>query len=203
MSIHTAREELLARLRAGSLAMESLSAWLDGLSHDERVHAIRGVGRAEQRTLYRAAEGFRPLGLAQLVPPDRGALSPVRHFGRNTLPAFTHFEKRFTRPEGEAPEAPKVLWGYNHQSLAPLTGPGWFVARADPERGEVRIDYREVPPRTPPGWPEVRSNEGGISRFVYGFMVDTLRGVSQHVSIGSAARKGRDLGSWFLLCREP
>jgi hypothetical protein len=33
-------------------------------------------------------------------------------------------------------------------------------------------------------------------------MVDTLRRVSEHVTIGSAARNGRDLGSWFILCRE-
>jgi hypothetical protein len=37
---------------------------------------------------------------------------------------------------------------------------------------------------------------------VYGFMVDTLRRVSLHVTIGSAARNGRDLGSWFVLVRE-
>ena len=42
----------------------------------------------------------------------------------------------------------------------------------------------------------------GLSRFVYGFMVDTLRGVSEHVTIGSAARRGKDHGSWFILCRE-
>jgi hypothetical protein len=33
-------------------------------------------------------------------------------------------------------------------------------------------------------------------------MTDTLRRVSEHVTIGSAARKGKDLGSWFLLTRE-
>jgi hypothetical protein len=37
---------------------------------------------------------------------------------------------------------------------------------------------------------------------VYGFMVDTLRGVSEHVTIGCAARKGKEIGSWFILCRE-
>ena len=48
----------------------------------------------------------------------------------------------------------------------------------------------------------IRSNERGLGRLVYGFMVDTLRRVSEHVTIGSAARKGKDLGSWFILCRE-
>jgi hypothetical protein len=66
----------------------------------------------------------------------------------------------------------------------------------------VLIDSREVPCEAPPGWPGVRRNEGFPARFVYGFMVDRLRRVSEHVTIGSAARSGRDLGSWFLLCRE-
>ena len=59
-----------------------------------------------------------------------------------------------------------------------------------------------MPSEHPDGWPEIRSNERGLSRFVYGFMIDTLRRVSKHVTIGSAARKGKDLGSWFILCRE-
>ena len=74
-----------------------------------------------------------------------------------------------------------------------------------PERpacSEVWIDYTRVPPEAPQGWPAVRSNERGLSRFVYGFMIDTLRRVSEHVTIGSAARKGRDMGSWFILVRE-
>ena len=64
------------------------------------------------------------------------------------------------------------------------------------------VDYRRVPEAHPDGWPAIRRNEQGLSRFVYGFMVDTLRRVSEHVTIGSAARKGKDLGSWFILTRE-
>ena len=51
-------------------------------------------------------------------------------------------------------------------------------------------------------WPEVQSNERGLSRFVYGFMVDRLRRVSEHVTIGSAARKGKEMGSYFVLTRD-
>jgi len=163
---------------------------------------VRAVGRAEQRRLYEAADGFAGLGLVDLVPADRVDLQTVRHYGRNTLPAFTHFEKRFCRPAGRDPRAPGELWGFNFQRLQPLTGPGYYVAVEDEARREVLVDYRRVPPTAPPGWPPVRSNERGLSRFVYGFMVDRLRRVSEHVTIGSAARGGRDLGSWFLLCRE-
>ena len=59
-----------------------------------------------------------------------------------------------------------------------------------------------MPETHPDCWPEIRPNERGLSRFVYGYMVDTLRGVTEHVAIGSAARKGRVMGSWFVLCRE-
>ena len=48
----------------------------------------------------------------------------------------------------------------------------------------------------------IRSNESGLARFVYGFMVDRLRRVSRDVTIGSAARNGRELGSYFVLSRE-
>jgi hypothetical protein len=161
------------------------------------------VGRAGQRRLYAAVAGHGAVRLADLVPPDRRALETVRHFGRNTLPAFTRFEKRFCRPPDEDAAAPRALWGYNATRVAPLVGPGYYVARDDAVHGEVLIDYTRIPPSAPPGWPAPKGNEGGLARFVYGHMVDRLRRVSEHVTIGSAARHGRELGSWFLLCREP
>jgi hypothetical protein len=179
-----------------------IAALLDGLAHEPRVTAVRALGRAQQRALYRAVDGFRPLGLTDLVPSDVEAFATVRHYGRNTLPAFSFFEKRFSRPPEEEAEKPGELYGFNFQTMQPVTGPGYFIAKADPNRPEVLVDYTHVPERHPDGWPEIRSNERGLSRFVYGYMVDTLRGVSEHVTIGSAARKGRDLGSWFVLCRE-
>jgi hypothetical protein len=202
MSNDTVKSELAARLRETPLRLKELAALLDGLSHEQRVSWVRSVGRADQRRLYEAAAGFLPLGLADLVPRGRADGETVRHFGKNTLPAFTHFEKRFCRPAGEDPQRPGRLYGFNFQALAWLTGPGYYVAYADPARPEVLVDYREVPPAAPAGWPPVRRNEVGAGRFVYGFMVDRLRRVSEQVTIGSAARNGKDLGSWFLLTRE-
>ena len=184
------------------LQPKHLCALLDGASHDQRVAAVRSLGRAEQRTLYAGVDGFRPVRLVDLVPRGIGDGVTVRHFGRNTLPAFTRFEKRFCRPRGADRDRPGELHGFNFQALQIVTGPGYFVAREDPDRGEVWIDYRRVPDERPAGWPAIRPNERGLARFVYGFMVDTLRGVSEHVTIGSAARRGRDLGSWFVLCRD-
>jgi len=198
----TPARELQALLAETPVRPQAIADWLDGLASAERVAAVRSLGRAHQRTLYAAVDGFRPLRLDHIVPPSVADFTPVRHYGRNTLPFFTLFEKRFCRPRGADPVKPGALYGFNFQTMAPVTGPGYFVAREDPNRPEVWVDYTDVPPEHPQGWPEIRPNERGLSRFVYGYMVDTLRGVSEHVSIGSAARKGRDLGSWFILARE-
>jgi hypothetical protein len=203
---HDPAGELRARILETPIPIQKISAWLDGLDHASRVDAVRSLGRREQRRLYEAADSFLPVGLSDMVSPSTGALESVRHYGKNTLPAFRTFEKRFCRPPDADPEKPEALWGYNFQTMAWLTGPGYFLARDDSARREVLVDYHHVPPTgaaTPPeGWPEIRSNEGIPSRFVYGFMIDTLRRVSEHVTIGSAARKGKDLGSWFILARE-
>jgi len=194
--------EAFAGLLAGDVSPNDVTALLDGLSHGDRVAAIRSANRDQQRRLYAAVEGYLPLRLADLVSSDCPDFSTVRHFGKNTLPLFSHFEKRFARAPGQSPDAPEELFGFNFQTMQPVTGPGYFVAVEDPERAEILVDYRRLPTGHPPGWPEIKSNERGLSRFVYGFMVDTLRRVSEHVSIGSAARKGKDMGSWFVLCRE-
>jgi len=181
---------------------ERIRRFLDELSHPARVTAIRSLGSSELRTLYTGDDGFKPVTLEDLVPPTVGDLTTVRHYGKNSLPVFTHFEKRFCRPRSSDREPVKELYGFNFQTLAPITGPGYFTARESEDRAEVVIDYHRLPLEHPPGWPPIRSNERGTSRLVYGFLVDTLRGVSDHVTIGSAARRGKDLGSWFALCRE-
>lgn len=194
--------EFVARLCDTPVKASEICSFLDRLAPGERVQAIRGAGRGAQRRLYEAVDGFGEVRLVDMVATDVPDLGTVRHYGRNTLPAFTHFEKRFCRPPGRDRGQPADLWGFNFQTMAFFTGPGYFVAREDPERREVLVDYNAVPSEAPPGWPPVRPNERIPGRFVYGFMVDTLRRVSEHVTIGSAARKGRDMGSWFLLCRE-
>ena len=195
--------EFCARVSESGFEPTSLAGWLDGLSHAERVAAVRAAGRSEQRRLYEAVEGFASLGLVDMVPSTTREGTAVRHHGKNTLPAFTHFEKRFCRPSNCDSTDPDRLYGFNFQTLAAITGPGYFVAVPSEQRSEVLVDYRRLPGEQPSGWPNIRSNEKGLSRFVYGFMVDTLRRVSEHVTIGSAARKGKDMGSWFLLTREP
>jgi hypothetical protein len=199
----SAGSEFVARLGETPVKAAEICAFLDRLSPPQRVEAIRAAGRSAQRRLYEAVDGFGEVRLTDLVSPETAELATVRHYGRNTLPAFTRFEKRFCRPPGQDPGHPAELWGFNFQAMSFVTGPGYFVAREDPDRREVLVDYNHVPSQAPPGWPPVRANEQLLlGRFVYGYMIDTLRRVSEHVSIGSAAKHGRDMGSWFLLCRE-
>ena len=140
--------------------------------------------------------------LEDLVPKTVADFGTVRHYGKNSLPVFTHFEKRFFRPAATDSDSVPELYGFNFQTLAPITGPGYFTAREVRDRLEVMIDYSGLPLERPDGWPPIQSNDRGISRLVFGSLVDTLRGVSKHVTIGSAARNGKDLGNWFVLCRE-
>jgi len=172
---------------------------LDGLGHEGRVHAIRGWSKKRQAALFEAAKGYQPLGLDFLVPASMGPLTEVIHDGQNTLPVFSHFQKRFMKLEGE--ESP--IGGYNHQTLSGLTGPGYFVATlGDGEHeGELAIDYTKLPKHKPASWPAIEPNTGGLGSLVYGGMIDYLRGISAHVSIGRAY-KGKAMDAWFALVRK-
>jgi len=177
----------------------AIAAFLDGLAHAERIDAIRALsGPRLQRRLYHAVADGPRVTLADLVPSDAGPLREVIFEGKNSLPPFTLFQKRFCR----APDAADRLWGYNYQSLAWLTGPGYFVVHEDGARGAA-IDYRDVPAAKPETWPEVKQNDRGFSRFVYRDMVDYMRRVSRDVFIGGAHRHGKELGNYFVLCRVP
>ena len=192
----SAGERLIALVRAEPPDRAAIAAFLDGLPHGERVAAITALsGPRLQARLYAAVSGAPPVTLADFVPPDAPPLHEVIFHGKNSLPAFTLFQKRFCRPSRGTGE----LWGYNHQALAWLTGPGYFVVHDD-ARGAA-IDYREVPPERPPSWPEVKPNDRGLSRFVYRDMVDYIRRVSRDVFIGATHRNGEATGKLFVLWR--
>jgi hypothetical protein len=181
--------------------VDALEAFLDGLEEAARVTAVRTIGGAHQRRLWEACEG-RGSSLDLFVPADTPPVTEIINAGKNSLPVFTHFEKRFCRVQGKDDE----LWGYNHAAVGKLVGPGYFVAHFFEDRGEVGIDYLKCPPldgQVPEGWPAIKPNEKGIQRFVYAGMVDYMRRVSQHVTIGRAYKGGTDaLPHTFLLCRQ-
>ena len=189
----------MSLLRSEPPDATAIAELLGRLSPNGRREAVTALaGPRLQRRLYELVAGTPRVTLADLVPPDAGALREIIFHGKNSLPAFTHFQKRFCRPPQNG--AGEELWGYNHQTLSWLTGPGYFVVHEEPARGAA-IDYRSVPPQGCPSWPAVKPNDAGLSRFVYKDMVDYLRRVTNDVFIGSAHRNGEELGNYFVLCR--
>lgn len=191
-----------------SARIEAIAAWLDGVSHAERVEATRALDRARQRKLYTRASLAAPITFEHFVPSARPSRTEVRHIGRNTLPVprkYGVFEKRFCRPE----DGSKRLFGYNESAVKDWAGPGYFVAKftqGDPvwqSRGDIVIDYFEVPDGpVAETWPKVVPNGQGLQRFIYGGTRDFMRKVSAHVSIGAAYKGERSLDHYFTLVRD-
>src|ERR1017187_9300711 len=120
--------------------------------------------------LWEATKGAHPLTLDDFVPRSFDALTEVIHHGKNSLPTHNFFQKRFCKPKD--PETKDMLVGFNHQSWAAVTGPGYFVARPSTDAGDVDIDYTMVPKEKPEAWPPIQPNSARLGRFVYDGMID-------------------------------
>jgi hypothetical protein len=190
--------ELDSVLKTGNFDVSTLADKLDALAPAARLAEIRALTRPAQAALYEAAKGARKLTLEDLVPPSVPELSEVVHEGKNTLVMFSQFAKVFCRPL----RAKNELWGYNRAGavVENAVGPGYYVAYEGPG-DEVLIDYTRVPEGKPESWPKIVPNRSGLSRLVYADMVDALRAVSTHVTVGRAIKKGKVLDNWFVLCR--
>lgn len=176
------------------LRFDELSRVLDELGFEGRLHTTRHWDKRTQAMLFEAAKGKLPIDLDFLVPA--GTEGPVRHHGTNTLPLFSHFEKRFAKI-GEQ------VVGYNHSDTTVFTGPGYFSVRAsEQDEGELLIDYTQLPKERAEGWPEIVPNSARLGRFVFEGMVDQLRALSSTVSIGRAIRHGKPADAWFVLVRQ-
>jgi hypothetical protein len=199
----TAASTTSSRSSAGSLAQllearapsREIAAYLDDLSAGARLEQVlavtgRGVGR-----LYDAVADAPPISLEEFVPANTAGT--LIYEGRNSLPMFSRFQKRFVRaPGGE-------VVGYNHQTMAFVTGPGYFVVRPGSGEGEhgkeLDFDYTAEPPVIPDGWPAYKANTRGLSRLVYAHMHDYVRRVARGVVVGKAYKKGVDQGAYFSL----
>lgn len=194
------QDAIRAALSADTIDMDALADLLNRASPDERAATLPFFTPKVQRRLFEAAKG-RTVTTFDIVPDGVDALQEVIHEGRNTLPAFRSFQKRFCLPTRDhRPDNRRVLWGYNHQTFSGITGPGYFVAYDDEETGEVVVDYRELPPEHPQEWPPILDNSARLGRFVYAGMVDRLRRVSDHVTIGRAY-KSKPMNAYFILIR--
>ena len=201
MSTSTATESTRATSYSGSTSLRSLvergakreeiASHLDALGSTERLAQVLVEGERQPR------QAGEPLGVDDFAPPA-GSDTLILE-GRNSLPAFSRFQKRFTRI-GE------ITLGYNHQTMSPLTGPGYFVVRP-PTPGETHpdelfFDYTIEPPRgAPRDWPAFSSNKSGLSRLVYMDMKDFCRRVAKGVLVGKAYKRGIAQDAYFTLTK--
>ncbi len=188
--------KILGLMNQPAIDINALEVALDDATHEERVAATRHFSGKLQRRLFDAADG-RAVTLEQMVP-TKEPLREVIHVGTNTLPAFRHFEKRFCRPSNLEPNR---AIGYNETPFWKVTTPGYYVAYQDEASGEFFVDYLEVPTEKPVAWPPIMPNESRLGHLVYAGMVDRLRRVSDHVTIGRAYKKNA-MNAWFVLVRD-
>ena len=194
---------LASLTRDPSVTSRGVASLLNRLSLAEAITAVRSLsGRRVQAVLWRLAAENPAVSVADLVPRDHPPMRPVVFHGKNSLPAFTHFEKICCRPPSSTHA--NVLWGYNETPIRRLIGPGYYVVQdmADNPFGGAAFDYRSLPATRPPGWPPIRANSVGLSRFIYNDTVDYVRRLGDDVFIGSATRKQRELGNFFILVRQ-
>ena len=194
-AVVTSPTTLTSLLQNATSTLANLAEHLDALDAEARVREIREMPGRLQARVWQLAGEAAPYTLEDLVPAGEG--KPVILAGKNSLPMFTHFEKRFARVGGR-------VVGYNHQPMSWITGPGYFtvVPAPHPERQkELLIDYTQVPEAGAEGWPRIKQNSSGVSYFVYHKLHDFLRRVSREVVIGEATRMGKPMGSYFLIAK--
>jgi hypothetical protein len=195
----TPSERFKKALSSNEINLDSLGHAFEEASPDQRLELISKLNKRDQNRLWDAAENC-PIDLEHLVPAGVQSGVEVIHSGKNSLPFFTHFEKRFMRPEGKR----ETLYGYNEGAVRKFIGPGYFVAHHFEDEGTVGVDYYQIPPEgadLAENWPKMKTNEKGITNLVYGKMIDYLRKISDHLCVGRAVKKGKITNNFFVLCR--
>ncbi len=175
--------------------MREMAALLGPLPAAERVREVQAVRGTLIGRLFDLAAGGEPLTFEDIVSASTPAGDTVTFEGRNSLPVFSQFQKRFART------ADGAVFGHNHGVTSPVTGPGYFVVRIDQadHAGELVFDYTQPPPIEPVGWPRFVPNNRRLSRFVFMNMQDYVRRVAQGVLVGSAYKLGVRQDAFFSL----
>ena len=141
------------------------------------------------------------LTLDDFVPSSAGPLVEVIHHGKNSLPAHNYFQKRFCKPKSE--ETKDQLLGLQRADLGRASpAPGITSPIPPPRRARSTSTTRWLPKEKPAAWPGIVPNSVRLGRFVYYGMIDVMRGISSHVSIGRAKKKHGWMDAWFVLVRE-
>lgn len=191
--------QLAQLLKTPDSTINQVGSYLDNISETECVAEVRGLNKRQMVKAFDLAATSQPIPLSHFVPTDVAGGQPVTHKGKNSLPIFNIFEKRFCRSEADR----ELIFGYNEQDMRIVTGPGYFVMRDPKATTEKKtfIDYRSVPKSTIARWPTIQDNNKGLSKFVYGGMQDFMRKVSDRVSVGVAYKNGKNMNAYFMLVR--
>ncbi len=186
----------LADLVRHRATRDEIASHLDALAPGERLEQVTALGGSAVGRLYDAVGGGAPLTLEDFVP--EGETRTVIFEGKNSLPAFSRFQKRFARAGG-------LVVGYNHQLMSFATGPGYFVVRpptpGEAHPDELYFDYTSEPSVFPTGWPSFKPNTSGLSRAVYMNMKDFCRRVAKGVLVGKAYKLGVSQNAYFTLTK--
>lgn len=195
----TATGSSLRELLRQGASRSAIADFLNGLGAAERLEqALSPTGR-EVGQLYAAVAGGRTTLVTDFVPSNVPEDTTIIFEGRNSLPVASRFQKRFARiSTGQ-------VVGYNHQTFAFATGPGFFVmAEASDDadvKGEAYFDYTQKPDAVPTGWPAYKPNDAGLSNLVYRGMKDYMRVVADNVFVGEAYKGGKSEKQFFILAR--
>jgi hypothetical protein len=181
-------ENLESLFRAGA-ELDVIAGHLDRLSAEARLKEVRAFPADLMGQLYDRA-GSKKLHMVTFVPETDRAIT---YSGRNSMPVFQYFSKIFWRPSNGG-----EVVGYNEQIWRTFSGPGYFVAYDDVEKGEVVFDYTKTPTLRPEGWPEIVPNTGFIASAVYAGMMDYNRPVSSNTVIGRAFKKGKQVAHYLV-----
>src|SRR5262249_30032298 len=117
----------LAHLLESGASAREIEAHLDALPPAARLEEVLAVTGRGVKRLYEAVEGGTPPPLEELIPQNTEGV--LIYEGRNSLAAFSRFQKRFVRKGG-------MVLGYNHQPMSFVTGPGYFVVHPPSGSGE-------------------------------------------------------------------
>ena len=167
--------------------LDTFRAALAALSAEEQRNYMHGLPKREMKRLW---EGGLPVRLDEVVGAEGEVV--VQEGQNDLLPFFDRFEKHVVCRGGGAQ-------GINVQRFAFVTGPGHFSLRQ--EGDEVWFDYTTLPASTPDNWPALVPNDQGISKLVYGNMIDRVRGVVPGLTVGKVFRHGKPEEHYFMLAR--
>jgi hypothetical protein len=188
--------EQLVRDRASAA---ELASHLDALAPDDRVAQVTALKGGGLKKLWEIVAGATPITVDEILPPaEKGTRI---YEGRNSLAAFTRFQKRMHRLSSG-----QVI-GYNHQTMSVVTGPGFFVVQPPPDsgehKGELYFDYTEfdssAPSEIPADFPAFKPNKAGLSTLVYANMKDYCRRIAKGVLIGKAFKNEVSQNAFFTL----